>query len=55
MVLDADVVVAFRATKFLTACAGIGLTPDCGVSYLIAQAVARDEAISLIEAFTKRG
>lgn len=55
MVLNADVVVASRATKFLTACAGIGLTPDCGVWYLIAQAVARDEAISLIEAFTKHG
>ena len=39
VVLNADVVLASRSTKFLTAYAGIGLTPDCGVSYLLPRAV----------------
>ncbi len=47
VVLNADVVVASRSTKFLTAYAGIGLTPDCGVSYLLARAVGQQRALEL--------
>jgi 2-(1,2-epoxy-1,2-dihydrophenyl)acetyl-CoA isomerase len=47
VVLNADVVVASRSTKFLTAYAGIGLTPDCGVSYLLPRAVGQQRALEL--------
>jgi 2-(1,2-epoxy-1,2-dihydrophenyl)acetyl-CoA isomerase len=46
-VLAADVVVAARGTKFLTAYAGIGLTPDCGLSYLLPRAVGQQRALEL--------
>jgi 2-(1,2-epoxy-1,2-dihydrophenyl)acetyl-CoA isomerase len=47
VVLNADVVIASRSTKFLTAYAGIGLTPDCGVSYLLPRAVGQQRALEL--------
>ena len=47
VVLNADVVVASRSTKFLTAYVGIGLTPDCGVSYLLPRAVGQQRALEL--------
>jgi 2-(1,2-epoxy-1,2-dihydrophenyl)acetyl-CoA isomerase len=47
VVLNADVVVAARSTKFLTAYAGIGLTPDCGVSYLLPRAIGQQRALEL--------
>lgn len=46
-VLACDVVVAARGTKFLTAYAGIGLTPDCGLSYLLPRAVGQQRALEL--------
>jgi 2-(1,2-epoxy-1,2-dihydrophenyl)acetyl-CoA isomerase len=46
-VLNADLVVAARSTKFLMAYAGIGLTPDCGVSYLLPRAVGQQRALEL--------
>ena len=46
-VLNADVVVAARSTKFRMAYAGIGLTPDCGVSYLLPRAVGTQRALEL--------
>jgi 2-(1,2-epoxy-1,2-dihydrophenyl)acetyl-CoA isomerase len=45
--LNADLVVAGRSTKFLMAYAGIGLTPDCGVSYLLPRAVGQQRALEL--------
>ena len=44
-VLNADLVVAGRGTKFVFAYPGIGLTPDCGVSYLLPRAVGQQRAL----------
>ncbi|GAB7099405.1 enoyl-CoA hydratase-related protein [Thermobifida fusca] len=46
-VLTADLVVAARSTKFLMAYAGVGLTPDCGVSYLLPRAVGQQRALEM--------
>ncbi|MCL3820345.1 enoyl-CoA hydratase/isomerase family protein [Aeromicrobium wangtongii] len=45
VMLSADVIVASRATKFVMAYPGIGLTPDCGVSYLLPRAVGQQRAL----------
>lgn len=45
VMLSADVIVASRATKFVMAYPGIGLTPDCGVSYLVPRAVGQQRAL----------
>lgn len=47
VMLTADLIVAERGTKFLTAYAGIGLTPDCGVSWLLPRAVGQPRALEL--------
>ncbi|MEO6470539.1 MAG: enoyl-CoA hydratase/isomerase family protein [Aeromicrobium sp.] len=47
LMLCADLIVADRSTKFLTAYAGIGLTPDCGVSYLLPRAIGQQRALEL--------
>lgn len=47
VLLSADVVVAGRSTKFLTAYAGIGLTPDCGLSWLLPRAIGQQRALEL--------
>lgn len=47
VILSADLVVAAKPTKFLTAYAGIGLTPDCGVSYLLPRAIGQQRALEL--------
>ncbi|WP_142062362.1 enoyl-CoA hydratase/isomerase family protein [Pseudarthrobacter sp. B4EP4b] len=39
LVLNADFVLAAPEATFLSAYAGVGLTPDCGVSYLLPQMV----------------
>lgn len=39
LVLNADFVLATPEASFLSAYAGVGLTPDCGVSYLLPQMV----------------
>jgi 2-(1,2-epoxy-1,2-dihydrophenyl)acetyl-CoA isomerase len=44
-VLTADLVVSARDTKFAMAYAGIGLTPDCGVSYLLPRIVGMRHAL----------
>jgi 2-(1,2-epoxy-1,2-dihydrophenyl)acetyl-CoA isomerase len=46
-VLSADVVVAARSTKLLMAYAAVGLTPDCGVSYLLPRAIGQQRALEL--------
>ncbi|ALJ18817.1 enoyl-CoA hydratase/isomerase family protein [Microbacterium sp. No. 7] len=47
LVLNADVVVASSAAVFLSAYAGVGLTPDCGVSRLLPRVVGERRAIEL--------
>lgn len=47
VVLSADVVVSARGTKYLTAYAGVGLTPDCGLSWLLPRAVGQQRALEL--------
>lgn len=44
-VLSSDIVVAARSTKFVCAYAGVGLTPDCGVSYLLPRAIGLPRAL----------
>jgi 2-(1,2-epoxy-1,2-dihydrophenyl)acetyl-CoA isomerase len=39
LVLNSDFVLASGAASFLSAYGGVGLTPDCGVSYLLPQVV----------------
>lgn len=46
-VLNADVTVAARSTKFVMAYSSIGLTPDCGVSYLLPRAIGQQRALEL--------
>jgi 2-(1,2-epoxy-1,2-dihydrophenyl)acetyl-CoA isomerase len=46
-VLSSDVAVAARSTKFLMACAGVILTPDCGVSYLLPSAIGQHHALQM--------
>ncbi|WP_046470193.1 enoyl-CoA hydratase/isomerase family protein [Allosalinactinospora lopnorensis] len=45
--LNSDLTVAGRSTKFLMAYAGVGLSPDCGVSYLLPRAVGQQRALEL--------
>lgn len=45
LALSADVVVAEAPTKFVFAYPGIGLTPDCGVSWLLPRAVGQQRAL----------
>lgn len=45
--LNSDVVLAARSAKFRMAYSGIGLTPDCGVSYLLPRAVGTQRALDL--------
>lgn len=47
VVLSSDVVVAERSTKLLMAYSGVGLTPDCGVSYLLPRCVGQQRALEL--------
>lgn len=46
-VLSSGVVVAARSATFVMAYAGIALTPDCGVSYLLPRAVGQQRALEL--------
>jgi 2-(1,2-epoxy-1,2-dihydrophenyl)acetyl-CoA isomerase len=45
VMLSSDVIVAGESTKFVMAYSGIGLTPDCGASYLVARAVGQVRAL----------
>ena len=44
--LGGDLVVAQEGTKFVFAYPAIGLTPDCGVSYLLPRAVGQQRALA---------
>lgn len=46
IMLSADVIVAAAGTKFVFAYPGIGLTPDCGVSWLLPRAIGQQRALS---------
>ena len=48
VMLGADLIVASRSTKFVTAYAGIGLTPDIGLSWLLPRAVGQVRALDLM-------
>jgi 2-(1,2-epoxy-1,2-dihydrophenyl)acetyl-CoA isomerase len=45
LMLSCDVVVSAPGTKFVFAYPGIGLTPDCGLSYLLPRAVGQQRAL----------
>lgn len=45
LMLSCDVIVAAPGTKFVMAYSGIGLTPDCGVSWLLPRAVGQQRAL----------
>lgn len=47
LVLNADVVISARSTKFVMAYSSIGLTPDCGISWLLPRVVGQQRALSL--------
>ena len=48
LMLTCDVVVAGAATRFLAAYARMGLTPDCGLSWLLPRAVGQQRALELL-------
>ncbi|CAM3509694.1 enoyl-CoA hydratase/isomerase family protein [Nocardioides zeicaulis] len=48
VMLSCDLVVAEADTKFLAAYAGVGLTPDCGLSWLLPRAVGQQRALELL-------
>lgn len=48
LMLSCDVVVAGASTRFVTAYAGVGLTPDCGLSWLLPRAVGQQRALELL-------
>lgn len=48
VMLSCDVIVAAAGTRFVTAYAEIGLTPDCGLSYLLPRAVGQPRALELL-------
>ncbi|MGW0816993.1 enoyl-CoA hydratase/isomerase family protein [Streptomyces viridiviolaceus] len=47
LMLSCDVIVTAAEARFLLAYSGVGLTPDCGVSYLLPRAVGRPRALEL--------
>ena len=47
VMLSCDVIVAAESTRFVTAYSGVGLTPDCGVSYLLPRAIGQQRALAL--------
>lgn len=48
VMLSCDLVVAAAGTRFVTAYAGIGLTPDCGLSWLLPRAIGQQRALELL-------
>jgi 2-(1,2-epoxy-1,2-dihydrophenyl)acetyl-CoA isomerase len=46
LMLSCDIVIADPTTKFVFAYPSIGLTPDCGVSYLLPRAIGQQRALS---------
>ncbi|MDT9593277.1 enoyl-CoA hydratase/isomerase family protein [Nocardioides zeae] len=48
LMLSCDVVVAEAGTRFASAYAGVGLTPDCGLSWSLPRAVGQQRALELL-------
>ena len=48
VMLSGDLVVAGRGTRFVAAYAGVGLTPDCGLTWLLPRAVGQQRALDLL-------
>jgi 2-(1,2-epoxy-1,2-dihydrophenyl)acetyl-CoA isomerase len=48
VVLSCDLVVAGSGTRFVAAYSGVGLTPDCGLSWLLPRAVGQPRALELV-------
>ena len=48
VMLSCDVVVAAPTTKFVAAYAAVGLSPDCGVSWLLPRAVGQQRALEML-------
>lgn len=48
VMLSCDLVVAEASTRFVSAYAGVGLTPDCGLSWLLPRAVGQQRALELL-------
>lgn len=48
VVLNADVSIAGRSAQFLTAYTAVGLTPDCGVSYLLPRIIGQQRALLML-------
>lgn len=46
IMLGGDVIIAQEGTKFVFAYPSIGLTPDCGVSYLLPRAIGQQRALA---------
>ncbi|MET4004876.1 2-(1,2-epoxy-1,2-dihydrophenyl)acetyl-CoA isomerase [Arthrobacter sp. UYCu511] len=47
LMLSCDLVIADPSTKFALAYAGVGLTPDCGTSYLLPRAIGQQRALAM--------
>lgn len=48
VMLSCDLVVAETSTTFVAAYAGVGLTPDCGLSWLLPRVVGQQRALELL-------
>ncbi|CAN5258816.1 enoyl-CoA hydratase-related protein [soil metagenome] len=48
LVLSADIVLASSGASFLSGYSGVGLTPDCGVSYALPRAIGRTRAAQIL-------
>lgn len=48
VMLSCDLVVADEGTRFLSAYADVGLTPDCGLSWLLPRSVGQTRALELL-------
>jgi len=48
VMLSCDLVVSAASARFLSAYSGVGLTPDCGVSFLLPRAIGTPRALELV-------
>jgi 2-(1,2-epoxy-1,2-dihydrophenyl)acetyl-CoA isomerase len=48
LMLSCDLVVAGIGTRFVTAYSGVGLTPDCGLSWMLPRAIGQQRALELL-------
>ena len=48
VMLACDLVIAARTAKLVTAYTSIGITPDCGVSWLLPRAIGQQRALELV-------